>query len=148
MLPMLITRARRLEHRQERPGQVERRLEVEVDDLVPGRGREVCQVRAPGGARVVDQDVHAFLGLADLGRQPEAFLLPRQVGRKRDHPAECGELGYRGVTRGRLARADVDRRAGLQQAAGHHQADPAGPARDDGNLAGEIEQVQGALRGS
>src|SRR4029077_11300119 len=62
----VIGRAGRLEQRQERPGQVERRLEVEVDDLVPAVGRELLERGAPVGAGVVDQDVDALLVLADL----------------------------------------------------------------------------------
>jgi hypothetical protein len=132
----------RLEQRQERPGEIERRLEVEVDDLVPGATGKVRQGRAPGGAGIVDQDVDSILGPADLGGQPDAFLLAGQVGREGYHAAVRGELGDRGLPRLGLARADVDRRSGLQQAARHHQADPAGSPGDDGDLAGEIEQVQ------
>src|SRR6266536_1493102 len=47
----------RLKQRQERPREAERRLEVEVESPVPGRGRELLQGRAPGGAGVVDQDM-------------------------------------------------------------------------------------------
>ena len=63
--PMLITRAGssavagRLELRQQRPGEEERRLHVEVEHLVPRVGRELGERRAPGGARVVHEDVRA-----------------------------------------------------------------------------------------
>src|SRR5205823_8545524 len=125
-----------------RPGQVERRLEVEVDDLVPAVGGELFQGGTPVGAGVVDQDVDALFETADLRGQPQALLLAGQVGGHRDHGAVLGELGGRGVARLGLARADVDRGAGLEQAARHHHGDPAGGAGDDANLAAEVERVQ------
>jgi DNA topoisomerase IB len=54
----VVGRGRRLEQWQERPDQEERRLQVEVDQLVPGRFGILGQRRAPGRAGVVDQDVH------------------------------------------------------------------------------------------
>ena len=62
------------------------------------------------------------------------------------HLPERRELGDGGVPGLGLAGADVDARAGLEQAAGHHQADPAGAAGDHGHLAGQVEQVHGHLR--
>ena len=52
------------------------------------------------------------------------------------------------VARLGLAGADVDPGARLQEAAGHHQADAPGPARDEGHLAVEAEQGHGSSPGS
>src|SRR3712207_1054507 len=80
-------------------------------------------------------------GAADADRAPPALLLGEQVGRYRNHPAMGGELGDGGVPGLGLAGAEVHRRAGLQQPAGHHSADPAGATGDHGHVAGQVEQV-------
>ena len=100
----------------------------------------------PGRAGVVDQDVQLVLALAHLGGQPPALLLAGEVGGDGDDLPVRRQLGDGGVAGLGLAGADVDARAGLQQAARHHQADAAGAAGDDGDLAGEVEQVHGYLR--
>jgi hypothetical protein len=136
----------RLQQRQERPGQEERRLEVQVQDLVPGRGGKLGQRRAPRGACVVDQDVDPLLGPADLFGQPQAFLLAGQVGGHRQRHAVLGQLGHRGLPGLGPARADVHRSPGLQQSPRHHQADPAAAAADHGHLPGQVEQVHKVLQ--
>jgi EmrB/QacA subfamily drug resistance transporter len=141
----VIGRPGRLQQRQERPGQEERRLKIQVHDLVPGRGGKLGQRRAPVGAGVVDQDVNPLLEPADLGGQPDALLLAGQVGRYRQDHAVLGQLGDGGLPGLGLARADVDRSPRLQQPPRHHQPDPAAPAADDGDLAGEVEQVHELL---
>src|ERR1700761_5335104 len=137
----VVGRARRLQQRQERPDQEERRLEVQVDQLVPGRLGVLLERGAPGGAGVVDQDVHPGLGLAHHLGQPPALGFGGQVGGHRDHPAELLELVDGLLPRPGLARAEVDRRAGLEQTAGHHQPDAAGPAGDHGHPSGEVEEI-------
>jgi DNA topoisomerase IB len=93
----VVGRARRLQQRQERPDQEERRLQVQVDQLVPGRLGVLRQRGAPGRAGVVDQDVHPWLGLADDLGQPQALLLGGQVGGDRDDPAEPGQFVHGGL---------------------------------------------------
>jgi hypothetical protein len=137
---------RLLEERQEGPRQEERRLQVQVEHLVPGRLGERGQRFAPGGPGVVDEDVQLVLPLAHRGGQPDALLLAGQVGRDRPHLPERREPLDGGVPGLGLAGADVDARPGLEEAAGHHQADPAGAAGDHGDLAGQVEQVHGHLR--
>src|SRR5215472_1635950 len=112
--------AGRLEQRQERPGQEERRLQVEVNDLVPGRGGELRQRRTPGRTGVVDQNVQGLFPLADQSGQAQALRLGAGIG---------------------LARADVHAGSGLQQAARDHQPDPAGSPGYHGCLSGQVEQV-------
>jgi DNA topoisomerase IB len=90
----VVGRGRRLEQRQERPDQEERRLQVEADQLVPGRLGVLGQRRPPGRAGVVDQDVHPRLRPADHLGQPLALGLGGQVGGHRDHPAELRQLGH------------------------------------------------------
>jgi hypothetical protein len=88
-----------LQQRQEGPREEERRLEVEVDDLVPCRRRELLhRRRPPRGTGVVDEDVQLVLPLADLLGQPDALLLAGEVGRDRDDLAVRGEFGDSGVT--------------------------------------------------
>jgi DNA topoisomerase I len=99
----VVGRACRLQQRQERPDQEERCLQVQVDQLVPGRFGILGQRGAPGRAGVVDQDVHPRLGLADDLGQPQALLLRGQIGGHRDHPPERGQLVDGGLPGLRLA---------------------------------------------
>jgi hypothetical protein len=137
----VVVRTRLLEQREECPGEEERRLQVQVEHLVPRRFGEGLQRLAPRRAGVVDQDVQLVLALAHHRGQPAALRLGREVGRHRDDLAELGQLGDRGLPGLGLARADVDAGAGLEQAAGHHQADSPGSTGDHGHLAGQVEQV-------
>ena len=119
----------------------ERRLHVEVQHPVPGGGGKGFQRLAPGGTGVVDQNVQAIGGGTHLGGQPLAFLLLRQVGGNRADRAELRQLrDGLGALVG-FAGTDDDLSAGLQQAAGDHQADTAGSARDQRGLPGQSEQV-------
>jgi hypothetical protein len=150
MLPTLMTRVvvggGGLQQRQERPGEEERRLEVEVEHLVPGRAGELLQRRAPRGAGVVDEDVDPLLGAAHLRGQPDALGLGGEVRRDAGDVAVLPELGD-GLRHGLgLAGGDVHRSARLQQPAGHHQPDAPGAAGHDGDLAGQVEQLHVVLR--
>ena len=75
--------ARRLAQRPgERLGQEERRLQVQVDDLVPALLGKAVEVLAPGRAGVVDQDVERRLVLARRRRRA-----PARPARRRRRPA-------------------------------------------------------------
>src|SRR5207248_7701667 len=98
---------------------------------------------APGRTRVVDEDVQPVLVAADLGDQPTTLLHPGQVGRDAHDLAVRRQLLLGGRDGIGLTRADVDAPAALQQPAGEHHADATGAAGDDGDLAGDVEQVHG-----
>ena len=72
--------------------------------------------------------------------EAQAFVVPGKVCGNGSHVAELGQvvLGLR--ARVGLAGADDDARACLQQTAGHHHADAAGAAGDEGGLAGQVEK--------
>ena len=59
----------RLQQPVQRLRQEERRLDVEVHDLVPAAFREFLERHAPGGAGVVDQDVELVLMLGESARR-------------------------------------------------------------------------------
>ena len=68
-----LARAAR-QRRVQRLRQEERRLDVQVHDLVPALLGELVERRAPGGAGVVDQDVErAFVRRVGLGQRLRAF---------------------------------------------------------------------------
>jgi hypothetical protein len=107
----------RAQHRRQRLGEEERRLEVERHHLVPAALREFVEVRAPCRARIVDQDVELRLALADLGGEHLDACHRRDVDRQRD--AFTGIFAGQ-FLRGRLAgrrfsRSDVDLRRPLAE---------------------------------
>ena len=97
-----------LEQRQERAGEEERRLQVEVEHLVPRRLGEGLQRLAQVAPALLTRMCSLVLALADLLGQPVALRLGGEVGGDRDDLAELAELGDGGLARVGLARADVD----------------------------------------
>ena len=116
---------------------------VEVHHLVPGLDRMVFGRRAPGGAGVVDQDVHVAHALQRLVGQAADVLFLGAVG---GDPARVDagglQLGGGLLQVVGLARAQHDPRAGFAQRVGHLQAQAARAAGDQGGLAVEVEQLR------
>ena len=77
-----------------------------------------------------------------LVRQAAALRLGGEVGRDRDAGALLRELGGHLLAHLGLARRDVDRHAGVDEALGDHRADAAAPAGDECGLAGDVEEVR------
>ena len=106
---------RRAQRFRQRLGQEEHRLDVEVHDLVPAAFGKFVELRAPGRAGIVDEDVELRLQLDDFGGELVAAFDRRNVDRQRDAFAV---IGGRELLRGRLAgaglaRGDVDLRRAL-----------------------------------
>ena len=87
-------------------GQEERRLQVQVQDLVPAALGELIEVRTPGGAGVVDQDVEPVLQRQETPDEGLDPVVGREVLGQGDAVGAqlCG--GF--VALKRLARGDVD----------------------------------------
>ena len=119
-------------------------LDVEGEDALEGSLVEFGQRRAPGGTRVVDQDVELVHLLRHLPRQPAALVLLGQIGREADTGAALRELGGDLGADVRLARRDVDRGASVDEPLGDHPADAAGAPGDESRLAADGEEVRGA----
>jgi hypothetical protein len=73
-----------LELRHEGTGEVEDRLYVEGEHLVPGRVRKLFEGGAPIRAGIVDQDVKGLLARGDLGGEALCTFLGGQISRNRD----------------------------------------------------------------
>ncbi|MNV64976.1 hypothetical protein D3C71_1576440 [compost metagenome] len=102
----------------------------------------VFSLGAPGGARVVDEDVDGAKTLQHLVDQAGDFSGLLQVVHHRQHlVAQTFQvfLGF-GQFVG-LARRDGELGAHFAQGLGHLQAQPARSAGDQSHLAGEIEEL-------
>ena len=121
--------------------------DIEVHHLVPGLDRMVLGRRPPGGAGVVDQDVDIAHTLQGLIGQPMDLGVAGAVG---SHPARVNasslQLGAGLFQVRRFARTDHDPGTRLAQRMGHLQPKPAGAARDQGRLAGEVKQLLNGAR--
>ena len=132
--------------RQERARQKERRLDVEVEHLVPRVGGKLGEGRTPGRARVVHEHVQA----ASRARRspPRAGCRRlRRTGRpagSRTSPIFESSAATSSHT-SRLAGGDVDLRPGLDVPSGDHRSDPAAPAGHEGGLAIDAEQIRHAF---
>jgi hypothetical protein len=125
-------RGRRAQRFRQRLGQEEQRLDVEVHHLVPAAFGEFVELRAPGRAGIVDEDVELRLQLDDFGGELVAAFDGRDVDRQRDAFAVIGGGEFfRGRFAGAgLARGDVDLRRALREKTGRdHLADAARAAR-------------------
>ena len=148
MLMILPPRPAPIHAAADRLGQEEGGLQVDVHHLVPVLLGEVERVGAADDAGVVDQDVDAAERLHAAGTRRRAIGSVRgQVGLDRQEaaaraPATCAL----GLGRRRAADGD-DVGAGLRQRDGDALAEAGVGAGDEGDLAGEIEEV-GALAGS
>ena len=95
------------------------------------------------GRRIADQDVDLAEGGIGLIDQPLQVVLRGDVGRNGDRPAlAVFRIDRRShlITRPGLARTDHHPRAVLGHPLGNRLADPPRGTRDDGDLAGQIEQ--------
>ncbi len=91
--------------------------------------------------RVVDEDVEPPAPRDGFADHRVDRLLVRHVDADGDRlGAERPELGHRGGRFLRVARGDDDACAGPGQTAGHAQSDTAVAARDDGDLAVQVER--------
>jgi hypothetical protein len=133
--------ARRLEQRQQEPGQVEHALHVQGQDALPRGLVELLQRRPPGRPGVVHEDVETVLPLGHgLGQAP-ALVLGGQVGGQGDALPHLRQLGRHFLAHVGLAGRDVDLRARLDEPPGDHQADAPGAPGDDGGLALDGEEI-------
>ena len=135
---------RRAQRFRQRLGQEEQRLDVEVHDLVPAAFGEFVELRAPGRACIVDEDVELRLQLDEFASQLVAAFDRRDVDRQRDAFAVIGGGEF---LRGRLAgpglaRGDVDLRRALREKTGRdHLADAARAARHQRDAAVKRKQI-------
>ena len=128
----------------ERLGQEERRLEVEVCDLVPAALRKFVEIRAPGGARIVDENVELRLALADFAREHLDAAEAGNIDRQRDAFAAIGGRKLFGgrLAGARLSRGDVDPGGALREKSGRdHLADAARAAGDQRDASLQREQI-------
>ena len=116
----------------QRLGQEERRLQVQVDDLVPALLGKRVEGLAPGGAGVVDQDVERLLALRDTPRPAPATpsSVETSAGSDTQVPSVDSSRAVASQAVG-LARRDVDARALREEARGDHAADAARAAGDE-----------------
>ena len=122
-------------------GQQERRLRVEGQHLVPRVGGVLGERRAPRGARVVHEDVQSWARASAISAASRSHSSSRErsAGRLTQVP-DLRELGGDLVADVGLAGRDVDLGPGLDVAPGDHQPDAPAPARDQGRLAGDVEE--------
>ena len=130
-----------LEQRQERAREMEDRLDVGREDLVPRAVRILAERCAPVRAGVVDEDMERRLLLRDLLGELAGAGFGADVGRCRDARAALRELGRDPIADVLLARRDVDFGARLDEAARDHQADAPRAAGHEGGLSCDREQV-------
>jgi hypothetical protein len=121
------------ERRVEGLGQKERRLDVQVHDLVPAVLWELVERRSPGRARVVHQNVELGFAGEVVGGERATAVEGGYVVWDGDAAAGARELASGGGTLLGLARGDVDLRAGREEAGRDHLPDPARPSGDEGN---------------
>src|SRR5262249_23165222 len=101
-------------------------------------------LRSPGRACIIDEDVERGLALDDLGGQLFAARDRRDIDRQRDAFAAIfrRELPGGRLARPGLARGDVDlRRAVAEKSGRDHLADATRTARDKRNAALERKQI-------
>ena len=115
---------------------------VQVHHLVPGFYGVVFGGRAPGGAGVVDQNVHIAHALQGFVGQAVDFAFLGAVG---GNPAGVNagglQLGGGLFQVSGLARAEHDLGTGFAQGVGHLQAQAARAAGDQCGLAGQVKQL-------
>ncbi len=133
-----------LEQREHELRHVEDALHVEAEHPLEGGLVVVGQGGAPGGTRVVDQDVELVDPRRHLLAQAAALLLLGQVRRDGHTRPLLRELVRHLLADLRLARGDVDRRPGVDEALGDHPADAAAAAGHECGLAVDGEEVRGA----
>src|SRR5262249_46281929 len=93
-------------------------------------------------AGVVDEDIDAAELVRNALDHARDRRLVGDVGDHRNHPdTACGKLGSRCFRLGLIASDDGNIGAGIGESAGHAKPDSAIAARDDGNLALEVEQL-------
>src|SRR5262249_14974483 len=116
--------------------------QVDVDHLLPAFERVILSRRAPGGARVVDEDVDAAELFARAANDLLDVLgLANVAGHGERPPAEGADPGGRLLATLDLARAEDNVRTSLGEAGRHLAADPTAPSGDDRDLAGEVEEL-------
>ena len=146
-----------LEQRQQRHGEVELALDVEIEDLVPALLLwEVDHWCSPGEARVVDEDVEPRLGLLDLLGERITAGLGTDVGLESDAEAllafrvaggELAELGGDLLKVAELSAGNVDLGAVANIGGSNHLANARATTGDQRHLAVEREEAVGAKLG-
>ena len=135
---------RRTQRLVQRLGQEEQRLDVEVHHLVPAAFGKLVEVGAPGRTRIVNEDIELGFALDDLGGQPLAAGIGRDIDRQRDAFAAIfrGEFLGGCFAGSGLARGDVNLRCALaEKTAGDHLADAARAAGHQGDAALQRKQI-------
>ena len=132
--------SRRSRRREQRLGQEERRLDVEIHHLVEAGLGELVDRGTPGGAGVVDQDVHPILVLVDGTDETTHLVGVAQIGGDRDALAALQRVG-RGIARLGLPGRDVDPHPVVDERLGDHESDPPRSAGHHGHLAAHTEEV-------
>ena len=130
------------ERRVQEAGEVEHALHIEIQHPIPCGVVELRKRCAPGGAGIVDEDVEtAVLSGDDLVGQSAALVLGGEISGQRDAFADGAELGGDLIADRCLARRHVDLGASFDEATGDHEADTAGTAGDEGDLARDVEEI-------
>ena len=120
----------------------EDRADVEVHHLVPGLERVILGCRAPGGAGVVDEDVHLAETRHRVLRHPHDLARLAHVGSDPERlDAALLQMPGRFLEVAGLARGEQDAGAGLAERLGDLQAEAARAAGDERGLAGKVEQL-------
>ena len=131
------------QHGRERLGQEEGRLHVQVHDLVPAAFGKFVIGRAPGRARVVDEDAQlVFVRRISIDQRLHA-VHGGHVGGQRNAVAQLRQLARRLVAGLGLARRDVHARALAHKAFGDHAADTARTTGDKSRAALERKHLLG-----
>ena len=128
----------------QRLGEKERRLDVEVHHLVPAALRKLVEIRTPGCAGIVDQDIELRFALLEFGCQHFNAGKGGNIDRQRDaFAAIFGRKFLRGgLARSGLARRDVDFRGALAEKSGcYHLADAARAPGHQRDAALERKQI-------
>lgn len=129
------------ERRQQRLHEPERRLQVEVDDRVPGFVRERLQRLVPHCARIVDEDVELPGFGCDKVGEALTLVVPGQIGGHGPDVAVYGQLLPRVSVRFCVARADDHAGTRLEEPARDHHPDSPGAAGDEGSFTTEPEKL-------
>ena len=133
---------------EQRLDQEEWGLHIKVHHLVPTALGKGLDLSAPGGARVVDENVElGFPGEIETGKGPRARRA-RCVRRHRDAFAEHRETPGRLLAGRGLAGGNIDLRASPDVALRDHLADAARTTGDEGDAPFERKQVLHGKRAS